>query len=103
MKNDKSALVFCEPKRTVDKKYRASARDRSCMVCGHGGAGSVVLAHISRSGNGIMGAKASDDESVWLCYRHHQEFDLGPDRDGWLVDNILLPARRRAYKDWRQS
>lgn len=104
---DKSALMFGEPERIVDKAYRAFARDRACMACGHSGDGSVVLAHISRGGNGIMGGKAGDDESLWLCSQCHNggpdSFDLSTDRDGWLVDRILIPARKLAYKLWRSG
>lgn len=98
---DKSALVFGEPHRLRDDAYRKSAKDRPCDACGHGGDGSVVLAHISIDGNAGRGIKAPDDESVFLCGRCHDRFDRGVDKWRWLVTEVFIPMLRKRHQDWK--
>lgn len=98
------------PKPIRDAAYRKSAQYRWCLACDPDRLGDdkcyqvpmdVVLAHIRIAGNCGMGLKPPDDESLFLCYRHHTEFDGSPDRNDWLVRNILIPQRRAAYRKWR--
>ncbi len=93
-----------KPERIRDKAYRDSARDRYCQACFYARRPddeTTVLAHINIVGNFGRGLKAGDDESVFLCARHHQEFDTDPNRCEWLVRNILLPQRKAAYRRWK--
>lgn len=85
--------------RVRDEKYRKSAREQPCMVCGS--MGTTVLAHINIAGNFGMGLKAGDDESLFLCHEHHTDLDTSSNRAEWLVRFVLLPDRRRAYRLWR--
>ncbi len=94
---DKRALTHGERPRLKDDRYRLSAHGRACMVCGRRD-GSVVLAHIATKTNSGMGRKPDDSDSLWLCAKHHNEFDTSTNRAEWLVDNILLPLRRLAYQ-----
>ena len=104
---DKSVLTFGEPERVRDKKYRDSARNRNCMVCALRGVtaepGTVVLAHINVAGNFGRGLKAGDDESVFLCQAHHYAFDNSADRADWILRNLFLPMRKRAYRKWNAA
>lgn len=94
-----------------DKRYCESARHRRCDVPTCYAVGEefgVVLAHINVAGNFGMRRKASDDESIFLCREHHDEFDsriLTSDRDRalWLVRNIMIPLRKGAYQRWRME
>lgn len=101
------------PKMTVirDKRYRDSAPRQMCAACfpEHAAASKeysveipeVVLAHINIAGNFGRGLKAGDDESFFLCHRHHQEMDQYPaQRDRWIVQNIVLPMRKAAFRKW---
>lgn len=97
-------------KRIVDKAYRRSAQHRHCMVR-HPDTGDyctgtgVVLCHIRIAGNAGTGMKPSDDESLFLCSRHHDEMDdrivseLG--RNLWLVRNVYIPERKAAYRAYK--
>lgn len=98
---DKSCLMYGEPKRIRDKKYRDSAKDRSCMVCGS--MGTTVLCHINIAGNFGRGLKASDDQSLFLCQGHHYAMDSSTDRADWILRNIFLPMRTRKYWDWKHA
>jgi hypothetical protein len=101
---DKGDLAFGIATRLDDPAYRRSANGRACMVCGSCEPGTVVLAHINLIENGAgRNRKADDCDSVWLCAEHHRDMDTDPDRCRWLVINLLLPARRRAYLKWRQK
>lgn len=105
---DKSVLPFGVRTRMEDKAYQRSAADRTCMACDLAGRpsvpGGVVLAHINLIENGAgKGRKADDSDSVWLCGDHHRDMDTCEDRCRWLVINILLPMRRRAYEEWKES
>lgn len=102
--------AFGNPKteRLRDPAYRKSAQGRQCDVPGCHDTETVVLAHISIAGNSGMGIKPPDDESLFLCAKHHDEFDGRRDyedartRDGhrWIVRNIVIPQRRAAYRKW---
>lgn len=96
-----------------DPAYRKSAQHRHCMVrhpetgefCNGDG---VVLCHINIAGNFGMKQKAPDDESVFLCRFHHDEFDgrsawTEHARDRWLVRNILIPQRKAYYRKYRSE
>lgn len=99
-----------------DPAYRRSAQHRHCMVRNDAGdfcnGEGVVLCHISIAGNvGGMGMKSPDDESLFLCAKHHDEFDGRRDyedvrtRNGhrWLVRNVFIPERRAAYRKWKSE
>lgn len=109
VKIDKSVLSIGEPERIRDKPYRDSAKHRNCMACELAGRvaapGTVVLAHINIAGNFGRGLKAGDDESVFLCDPCHRgsEADTDGDRAKWLVRNILIPMRKKAYRNERMA
>lgn len=101
--------------RIVDKAYRRSAQHRHCAVrhpetgdyCNGEG---VVCAHISMPENRGERLKAPDDESLWLCTKHHDEFDgrgrgLGGPIGGalWLVRNVYIPERKAAYRAYKMG
>ncbi len=109
---DKSVLTLGEPRRLRDPAYRKSANGRRCQVEDCHDHETTVLAHI-RLNNAGTGLKPPDDESVFLCSNHPNEFDtitqqawLGHDASRWsmewLVRHILLPQRRTAYRQWKQ-
>lgn len=102
---DKSVLTLGEPHRLRDPAYCRSANGRRCQVEGCHDHETTVLAHI-RLNNAGTGLKPPDDESLFLCAKHHFEFDGACGRSAWgmrwLVNNILLPQRRAAYRLWRQ-
>lgn len=106
-KIDKSALAIGEPERIRDKPYRDSAKERNCMACELEGRtatpGTVVLCHINLAGNFGRGLKAGDDESVFLCTGHHAGMDASTDRADWILRNLFLPLRKRAYRNWRHA
>ncbi len=93
------------PKMTVirDKRYTQDAKNRPCLAIERDDHdGDVVVAHINIAGNFGRGQKASDEESLDLCWFHHMEMDQYPaQRDRWIVQNIVLPWRRAAFDDWR--
>ena len=107
VKIDKSVLSIGEPERIRDKPYRDSAKHRNCMACELAGRvaapGTVVLCHINIAGNSGRGLKAGDDESVWLCTAHHYAHDNSSDRADWILRNLFLPLRRRAYRAWKEA
>lgn len=85
-----------------DAAYTRSAQHRHCMVrdmntgdfCNGGG---VVCAHINLPGRFGRSMKAGDDESLFLCFTHHQQFD-GPGKWEWLARYIVVPERKQAYR-----
>lgn len=106
-----------KPERLVDKAYRRSAQHRHCAVrhpetgdyCSGDG---VVLAHVRTLNNAGTGLKPPDDESLFLCGKHHDEFDgrarrgmhypgEAEDRYRWLVQNIVIPERKQAYRAYK--
>ncbi len=103
---DKSVLTFGEPQRIRSQSYRNSAAIRECMAFAAIGRvaepGSVVLAHI-RVNNAGTSLKPGDDESLFLCAKHHADFDASPDRAVWILRHIVLPQRRAAYVTWQQA
>ena len=99
-------MLLAKPERIRDRAYRESAKDRMCDVPGCEDTETVVLAHINIAGNFGLGLKASDDESLFLCGRHHDELD-GRDAGGeharamWIVRNIVIPLRKQNYMLWK--
>ena len=95
-------LAFPKNPPLRDNAYRRHARECGCDVpsC-YANADSVVLAHIRIAGNCGMGMKPPDDESFMLCADHHREYDTAPDRNEWVVRNIVIPWRRGVYQRWR--
>ncbi len=101
--------------RIRDKAYTRSAQHRHCMVrhpetgdyCNGPG---VVCAHI-RINNAGTGLKPGDDESLWLCGEHHDEFDYRATFVGhqfmpameWLVRNVYIPERKAAYRAYKMG
>lgn len=98
---DKSALAYGEPPRITDQAWRRSARDRACDVCRINDQ-TIVLAHFRRAGCGI-GIKPHDAEGLFLCGRCHAEWDTSPDREGWLIDNYVVPQMHRRYRGWKAA
>ena len=101
-----------KPARLRDEAYRRSAQGRMCDVPGCHDTETVVLAHIRTLNNSGTGLKPPDDESLFLCHRHHDELDgrarrgmhypgEAEDRYRWLVQNILIPLRRESYQLWK--
>lgn len=89
-----------------DKAYRERAKRMPCRVreCyQHGENGNVVLAHIRRPHNCGTGLKPPDSHSLYLCSRHHQEYDTSPDRCAWLVDNIMIPDCVADFTRWKMG
>lgn len=91
-----------------DPAYRRSAKGRECDVPGCTDQETVVLAHIRIAGNCGTGLKPPDDESLFLCRRHHDEMDgRGTGLGGsiamtlWIVRNIVIPLRRENYRLWK--
>lgn len=97
-----------KPTRIRDKKYRERAKHMTCAVPGCYETETVVLAHINIAGNFGLRTKAGDDESLYLCRTHHDEFDdrlassTGA-RCEWIVRNIVIPQRKEAYKAWKMG
>lgn len=98
-----------KPARLRDEAYRRSAQSRMCDVPGCHDMETVVLAHIRLPENSGTGLKPPDDESLFLCHRHHDEFDWRHNdfRQGyvggalWIVRNIVIPLRRENYRLWK--
>lgn len=105
---DKTALVFGEELRIEDNAYRQSARGRPCRVpnCAEDQT-TVVLCHI-RFYNAGIALKPSDDKCLFLCGKHHDEFD-GRQREGlrqgaeWVLSNIVIPEAEAAYRNWKEE
>lgn len=106
-KIQKHLLAIGEPERIRDEAYTRSAKERNCMACELQGKtaepGTVVLCHINIAGNFGRGLKASDDESAFLCSAHHYSFDTAEDRADWILRNLFLPLRKRAYQAWKAT
>lgn len=91
-----------------DPAYRRSAQGRMCDVPGCEAMETVVLCHIRLPENSGTGLKPPDDESLFLCGKHHDEFD-GRLPDGvydyskyqWIVRNIVIPLMRENYRGWK--
>jgi hypothetical protein len=104
-----------KPTRIRDKAYTRSAQRRHCMVR-HPDTGdfcngeSVVCCHIRITGNAGTSLKPGDDESLFLCGKHHDEFDR---RRGtidetmsamaWLIRNVYIPDRKQAFRAWKMG
>lgn len=99
--------------RIRDPAYRRSAKGRMCDVPGCEDMETVVLAHIRMPENCGTGLKPPDDESLFLCQRHHDEFD-GRFHDAsrvnihgsftgamWIVRQIVIPLRKENYRLWK--
>lgn len=109
-------MLIQKPERIRDKRYRDSAKGRMCDVPGCEDMETVVLAHIRMPENCGTGLKPPDDESLFLCHRHHDEFDGRAyvegmavfvddptDRYLWIVRNIVIPLRKENYRLWKQT
>lgn len=98
-------MLIQKPERIRDPAYRRSAKGRMCDVPGCEDMETVVLAHIRVAGNCGTGLKPSDDESLFLCQRHHDELDdrlgNGISRALWIVRNIVIPLRKENYRLWK--
>ena len=55
------------------RKYLAWVRTQPCCCCGHP---ETIYHHLIGKGDGMMGAKAADFDTLPLCGRHHTG-DLG--------------------------
>lgn len=104
-KIDKSQLMYGEPERLVDNRYRQSFKDSLCMasrngtdLCGQ----AAVGAHI-RCGEYAGGAQKPTDALIiplcTACHRDQEEFK-GPQSEWWL-ENVLKPYCRRRYRRWK--
>lgn len=102
-------LAFPKNPPLRDNAYRKSANGRKCDVPGCEETETVVLAHIRMPENSGMARKPPDDESLFLCHRHHDEMDgrrTNPAHDHlsaalWIVRNIVIPLRKENYRDWK--
>lgn len=102
-------MLIAKPKRIRDRAYRESAKGRMCDVPGCEEMETVVLAHIRMPENSGTGLKPPDDESLFLCQRHHDEMDGrrsiagNSGMPGWIVRNIVIPLRKENYRLWKQT
>lgn len=105
---DVLAMQCLKPTRVRDKAYQRRAQHMNCAVPECYDTETVVLAHINIAGNFGRALKAGDDESLYLCRKHHDEFDdrlassTGA-RCEWIVRNIVLPRRKQAYTAWKMG
>jgi len=65
--------MFFKNKTSRDKDYLAWIRTHSCQICGLKDE-TIASAHMGTGGKGI---KASDYETLPLCYEHHMEEHAG--------------------------
>lgn len=100
-KIDKSVLAFGIPERLKDEAYTRSAQGRACDACGIEN-GTTVFAHFRRKGCGMQ-IKPHDAEGFFLCHRCHNDWDLGTNREGWVIDNIVIPQAHRRYRTWKAN
>ena len=94
---DKTTLPLGTAPRVRDKKWLRSAKDKACEVCGS--TDGVVAAHFNVAGTVGTGIKAGDDQTAFLCQKHHQEADSSLNRAEWWGLNIcrkLLADRYRS-------
>ena len=91
-----------------DRAYQRRAQHMNCAVPGCYDTETVILAHINIAGNFGRALKAGDDESLYLCRAHHDEFDdrrvsgTGA-RCEWIVRNIVIPVRKQKYAAWKMG
>ena len=100
--------MLCPKRKPLrDKLYRKRAKRMPCRKPGclaHGENGDVVLAHIATVNNSGMGMKPGDDESFYLCSKHHAEMDQFPGlRAEWIVMEIVIPEEQGRYQRWKMS
>jgi hypothetical protein len=100
---DKSKLMYGIPEKIEDEEYRIAHRDFTCIasrndfdLCGK----PSVLAHIKAGKLGGLATKPPIWDSLPLCWECHHDSHQVPENE-WLVRNVLLPQRRRAYKEWK--
>lgn len=99
---DKSKLKFGIPEKIDDEQYRKAHSEFTCIasrdgfnLCGR----PSVLAHIKAGKAGGMATKPPIHDSLPLCWECHHDSHQVPENE-WLVVNVLLPQRRRAYRKW---
>lgn len=67
---ESSVTILSKTIRVIDKKYIEWIRSLNCIVCGYG---LCDPHHVNKEGHGGMGTKTSDDRTIPLCHKHHQE------------------------------
>lgn len=97
---DKSALFISAPVPVRDQAYRDSANGHVCDVPGCERTEDVVLAHIRAGHRTGAGQKPSDDESLFLCFEHHNIQETGGEY--WLASLLVAQCRAR-YRKWRKK
>lgn len=78
-------MLIPKNKPVRDKKYLAWVRAQPCCYCFIHGPNNPH--HIIGVGNGRMGSKESDDQTIPLCNLHHRELheSTGKNRTWWMM------------------
>lgn len=77
---DKSQLTLGEPHRARDKDHLRRVASRPCLVCGRNRCQAHHLTYLQPR---AMGRKVSDEFTVPLCSRHHQELHAHGNEHEW--------------------
>ncbi len=96
---DKSVLTFGEPKRIRDPEHLKFVARHRCVVCGRNGA---QAHHLTFAQPHALGRKVSDEFTVPLCSKHHQELHQFGDEKAWW-SNIGIEPMKIANELWRMK
>ncbi len=96
---DKSVLTFGEPKRIRDPEHLKFVARHRCVVCGRNGA---QAHHLTFAQPHALGRKVSDEFTVPLCSKHHQELHQFGDEKAWWSDKGV-DASAKALSLWRDG
>jgi DNA recombination protein Rad52 len=98
---DKSQLALGEPNRARDKDHLRRVASRPCLVCGRNRCQAHHLTYLQPR---AMGRKVSDEFTVPLCSRHHQELHAhGNERDWWQRCGIDPEPIARSLWEQREN
>ena len=87
---DKSVLTFGEPKRIRDPEHLKFVARHRCVVCGRNGA---QAHHLTFAQPHALGRKVSDEYTVPLCSKHHQELHQFGDENAWWSKIGIEPMK----------
>ncbi|MBW8636219.1 DUF968 domain-containing protein [Hoeflea sp. WL0058] len=96
---DKSVLTFGEPKRIRDPEHLKFVARHRCVVCGRNGA---QAHHLTFAQPHALGRKVSDEFTVPLCSKHHQELHQFGDEKAWW-SKIGIEPMKIANELWRMK
>lgn len=96
---DKSVLTFGEPKRIRDPEHLKFVTRHRCAVCGRNGA---QAHHLTFAQPHALGRKVSDEFTVPLCSKHHQELHQHGDEKAWW-SKVGIEPMKIANELWRMK